>query len=172
MSHSVLKCLQCNVHLSCTAVFKSIETNSMLDNWLTRCTSPALKNANFEELSGIRGAYILDKMRTFTSKYIVHNEDQNAQRYPMEMLNTLSHGQALPGHMLSPKKGFVVMLFHDLDPKNVHLNGKRYVVENMRYNILFSLIVPVMFKEVEMALPQINCAHNYDLFPVPVYKRL
>lgn len=62
------------------------------------------------------------------------------------MLNTLSHGSAVPDHMLSLKKLFVLMLFCKLDPKNGNFKGKRYVLENITNNVIL-LQIPAGMRE-------------------------
>lgn len=83
-------------------------------------------------------------MRKFKRADTVENENENALTYLMEMLITLSHGSAFPGHMLSLKKGFIVMLLCNLDTKNGDVNGTQYVVENMANNFLLLQITTSM----------------------------
>ena len=75
--------------------------------------------------------------RTYLSADKVQNEDTNAVMYPTEMLNTLKARSALPDHKLKLKKGFIVMLLRNLDPTSGHVNGARYVFENITNNLLF-----------------------------------
>lgn len=49
------------------------------------------KNRELEELNMIVGKHIPGEMRTYTSADTVETEDDNALRYPTEMLNSLSH---------------------------------------------------------------------------------
>lgn len=66
-------------------------------------------------------------MKTYTVADTVDNKDDNALRYAMEMQNTLSRGSALPGHILSFKKGYIVVLLLHFDPKNWPLNRTTFV---------------------------------------------
>lgn len=68
-------------------------------------------------MNAIVGAHIPGEMRHFKCADIVEIEDQNAPWYPMDMLNTPRYGSALPDHMCSLKKGFIVMILCNLDPK-------------------------------------------------------
>lgn len=111
-------------------------------------------------------------MRSFTSTKTVESENNNAPIYPIEMLNTLSHGSVLPGHMLSLKKGFILILLRNLDLKNGHVNETLYVVENMTNNVLFLGIDTGIRKGSNLTLPQISCRPGHDSFPVPGFKLL
>lgn len=75
----------------------------MLDDWLTRHAILLTKHVELEGVNAIVGPYIPGEMRTITSADTVETKDENALRYPVEMLNTLHHRSHLADHMLSPK---------------------------------------------------------------------
>ncbi len=66
-------------------------------------------------------------------------EAQNAAelRYPQELLNPIEVGASLPDHEIALKKGFIVMLLRNIKPSSGHVNGTRYVVDNLTYHLLF-----------------------------------
>lgn len=69
-------------------------------------------------------------MRNFITADTVENENKNALRNPMKMLNALKHGSTLVEDMISLKKSFIAMLLHKLYPRNGHLNGTKYIVKH------------------------------------------
>lgn len=109
----------------------------MVDDWLKRRAILTTTNAALEEINIVLGAYIPGDLETFNSADAVENEDQKALRYPKEMPNSLSHKSALADHMLSLKKGVPGMLPCALCLKNEHVNGTRFIVENMTNNVQF-----------------------------------
>lgn len=74
----------------------------------------------------------------------------------MEMLSTLSQGSALQGPLLTLNKGFFLTLLRNLDPKNKHVNGIQYKVENITNYVLLLHIATGMWKGANQALPRIN----------------
>ncbi|CDF36420.1 ATP dependant DNA helicase [Chondrus crispus] len=121
----------------CLKVFQGIRDNHADPAWLTKRVILTTKNRPLEEVNEVIGNMILGSYRTYLSADKVENEDTNALIYPTEMLNTLTAGSALPDHKLKLKKGFIVMLLRNLDPATGHVNGARYVIENMTNNLLF-----------------------------------
>lgn len=108
----------------------------MLSDLLTRRTILPTKNGSLEETIKMAGAHIPGRMKTHTIANSVDNENENVFRYSMEILNTLTHGSALPDHRLSLKKGIIVMLLRSLDAKNGHVRRTVYVVGNMTNHAL------------------------------------
>lgn len=89
-----------------------------------------------------------------------------------EVHNTLRHGSALQDHMLTLKKGPIVMLFRLLDRKNGHANVTRYVMENMTKNSLFLPIATGRQIVVNLPLPRISCELGDGSLPVPGFNHL
>ncbi|CDF40383.1 ATP dependant DNA helcase [Chondrus crispus] len=98
-------------------------------------------------------------------------EDTNALIYPTEMLNTLTAGSALPDHKLKLKKGFIVMLLRNLDPATGHVNGARYVIENMTNYLLFLRVTTGSHQGNRLCLPRMPCGPGHDNFPIPGFTR-
>ena len=65
--------------------------------------------------------------------------DENSLEFQSEFLNTLSL-PGMPPHRLTLKKGMPVMLLRNLDQKNGHCNGVKYVVVNMHYDHVLELM--------------------------------
>lgn len=58
------------------------------------------------------------ELRTFRKANTVENEDKNVMGYLMAMLKTFSNGLAIPYHILSFKKGSIVMFHRNLNSWN------------------------------------------------------
>jgi ATP-dependent DNA helicase PIF1 len=59
-------------------------------------------------------------------------------KFPIEFLNKISLS-GMPDHILVIKKGMPIMLLSNLDKKNGHANGSRYIVMDMSPKIIYAL---------------------------------
>ncbi|CDF33193.1 ATP dependant DNA helicase [Chondrus crispus] len=155
----------------CLKVFQGIRDNHADPAWLTKRVILTTKNRPLEEVNEVIGNMILGSYRTYLSADKVENEDTNALIYPTEMLNTLTAGSALPDHKLKLKKGFIVMLLRNLDPATGHVNGARYVIENMTNNLLFLHVTTGSHQGNRLCLPRMPCGPGDDNFPIPGFTR-
>ena len=55
--------------------------------------------------------------------------------YPTEFLNTIEL-QGIPSHHLELKPGAVVILLRNLNPSEGHVNGTRYIVQNLLPHVI------------------------------------
>jgi hypothetical protein len=80
--------------------------------------------------------YIIQKIpgeeRVFKS---IDNTEEESPDYTPEFLNTIELS-GLPPHLLKIKKGSMVILLRNMDAKNGHCNGTKYVVQNIRPHVL------------------------------------
>ncbi|CDF38639.1 unnamed protein product [Chondrus crispus] len=155
----------------CLKVFQGIRDNHADPAWLTKRVILTPKNRPLEEVNEVIGNMIPGSYRTYLSADKVENEDTNAPIYPTEMLNTLTAGSALPDHKLKLKKGFIVMLLRNLDPATGHVNGARYVIENMTNNLLFLHVTTGSHQGNRLCLPRMPCGPGDDNFPIPGFTR-
>ncbi|CDF38585.1 ATP dependant DNA helicase [Chondrus crispus] len=155
----------------CLKVFQGIRDNHADPAWLTKRVILTTKNRPLEEVNEVIGNMIPGSYRTYLSADKVENEDTNALIYPTEMLNTLTAGSALPDHKLKLKKGFIVMLLRNLDPATGHVNGARYVIENMTNNLLFLHVTTGSHQGNRLCLPRMPCGPGDDNFPIPGFTR-
>ena len=109
--------------------------------------------------------------QTYLSADNFENEDTNALIYPTEFLNTLTAGSAPPDHKLKLKKGLIVMLLRTPDPTAGHVNGARYVLENMINNLLFLRVTTGSHEGNRLCLPRMPCRPGDDNFPIPGFTR-
>ncbi|CDF36294.1 unnamed protein product [Chondrus crispus] len=155
----------------CLKVFQGIRDNHADPAWLTKRVILTTKNRPLQEVNEVIGNMIPGSYRTYLSAEKVENEDTNALIYPTEMLNTLTAGSALPDHKLKLKKGFIVMLLRNLDPATGHVNGARYVIENMTNNLLFLHVTTGSHQGNRFCLPRMPCGPGDDNFPIPGFTR-
>ncbi|CDF38756.1 unnamed protein product [Chondrus crispus] len=155
----------------CLKVFQGIRDNHADPAWLTKRVILTTKNRPLEEVNEVIGNMIPGSYRTYLSADKVDNEDTNALIYPTEMLNTLTAGSALPDHKLKLKKGFIVMLLRNLDPATGHVNGARYVIQNMTNNLLFLHVTTGSHQGNRLCLPRMPCGPGDDNFPIPGFTR-
>lgn len=83
--------LDSDVRRLCRAIFTSIETSYMLNDWLSGRASLTMKNAELENINAIMRANIPGELKRFTSVDTVEDKNKNALKYMIEMLNTPSH---------------------------------------------------------------------------------
>ena len=153
-------------------VFANMAENYKDEDWLMGRAILTTKNVFLEEINTLAGALIPGTVRQYKSADQVENENENQLRYPVEMLNTLTAGSALPDHKLLLKRGYPVMLLRNIDTENGHCNGARYIIENMTNNVLFLRLAIGSKKGARLTLPRMPCGPgDPDNFPVPGFTR-
>jgi len=88
----------------CDKVFPNIAENYVNQDWLTGRAVLTVKNRGLQAINKLVGDKIPESYREFTSADKVSDEQEDALRYPVEMLNTLTGGSALPDNKLRLKK--------------------------------------------------------------------
>lgn len=66
----------------------------------------------------------------------------------------------------------MVMLFQNLQPKNDHVNGARYIVEKMTKTVLYLKIATGNHKEKHLILSSIPSDSGDDEFPISGFKNM
>ena len=61
-----------------------------------------------------------------------------ALRFPIEFLNKITLS-GMPDHLIVLKRGMPIMLLSNLDKRNGHANGSRYVVMDMTPKIIYAV---------------------------------
>jgi ATP-dependent DNA helicase PIF1 len=93
----------------------------------------------------------------------------NQDLYPLEFLNSITAG-SLPPHQLHLKKGCIVMLLRNLNPREGLANGTRVVVKNMYSHLVEVQIVAGPHAGKVALIPRITCKCEEDL-PFTLYRR-
>lgn len=143
----------------------------MVGHWVTKQVILATRNAELEDIYVFIRTCILSEMGRFTSPDTVENENDNTSRYPLKLLKSLSHESPLMSRMPRLKKGFIMVLLRNTDPKNSHLNGTWYIVENMTNKVLFMWISKTVRISAKLTLALITCGLRDSSSPVPGFRR-
>lgn len=154
----------------CRSIYCDISQKYSDIAWLTSRVILTTKNNHLASINNYVGNMIPGRYRTYLSADKVENQDAHALRYPVEMLNLLTAGSALPDHKLRPKKGFIIMLLN-LDPQSGHVNGTRYIIEKMSNSLLYLRVATGSYQGNELCLPRMPCSPGDDTFPVPGFTR-
>ena len=67
----------------------------------------------------------------------IEPQNDSELSYPVEFLNSIEVDVPLSDHEIDIKKGFIVMLLRNIKTSYGHVDGTRYVVENVISNVLF-----------------------------------
>ena len=113
-------------------VFPDLMANAKDPTWLGERAILCPTNEQADEVN----MRVADK---FPGDYKIYKScdttENNSHEYPMEFLNSMN----LPGiapHALFLKVGMVVMLLRNLDPKNGHCNGVKYIINNLLDHVI------------------------------------
>lgn len=116
--------------IDCT--FPNLEENYTNCKWLGERTVVCPTNAEADEVNNFMVEKFFGDLVEYKS---IDTTEENNVEFTPEFLNTCS----LPGmapHLLRLKRGVPVVLLRNLDPKNGHCNGVKYVVHNMKKHVL------------------------------------
>ncbi len=160
----------------CSSLSQDIEQHWSDPDWLTSRAVLVTKNVKLEEINEMVASRIPGELKTFKSADFVQNHDRQAQisdelHYQQELLNQIDAGSSMLDHNLTLKKGSIVILLRNLRPNKGHVNGARYVIENMTDNVLYLKSVTGAFKGERLALPRVKCRPGDDNFPIPDFTR-
>ena len=65
--------------------------------------------------------------------------------FPVDYLNTVDVN-SMPPHLLQLKKGVPIMLIRNLDAARGHVNGTRYIIQELTKNVIFAEIAVGPYK--------------------------
>lgn len=91
--------------------------------------------------------------REFLDAYKTENDDRNALRYPIDLLNSLEGRGPVLDHRLQLEQGYILILFCNLGPSQGHYNGTRYTEDGMSQTKLFFRVACDSHKCDKLALP-------------------
>lgn len=99
----------------------------MLDDRLSKYAVLKTKNTELNEINAILEAYISIEMRISKKADTMEIENQNALRYPVEMLSAFNNRSAVQDNILNLKIEFILMLLGNVDLKNDQCERNRTV---------------------------------------------
>ena len=100
----------------------------------------------------------------------IDTTDDNSTEYTPEFLNTCN----LPGmapHLLSLKLGAPVVLLRNMDAKNGHCNGIKYVVRNIRPHVVELMAISGSKAGSTLFLPRIIMMSESAMLPFTIRRR-
>ena len=153
------------------SVFQNLNDNHNDVHWLTSRAILTLTNNWLKSLNEKVAEWFPGNFSHYQSADSVMCDSLQAKnaaelRYPQELLNSIEVGGSLPDHSISLKKGFIVMLLRNIKPSAGHVNGARYVVENMTPTLLYLRSTSGSRTGVRLILPRMNCTVSKDDFPI------
>jgi ATP-dependent DNA helicase PIF1 len=98
----------------------------------------------------------------------VNKEDY---KYPTEFLNTLMPS-GMPPHILKLKVGAPILLLRNLDPRNGHCNGSKYIVSNLLPNVIEAInMTPGPHCNKKLLIPRIPLCPASNIFPFDMTRK-
>ncbi|XP_071943821.1 uncharacterized protein [Antedon mediterranea] len=91
-------------------------------------------------------------------------QDEAEHQYPTEFLNDLFL-PSLPPHKLILKPGIPVMLLRNIDPKNGHCNGARYIVKTLLDRVIHASIAMGPHKGKNLLIPRFKLSPDDPTLP-------
>ena len=110
--------------------------------------------------------FVLDKIPEVYVTYKSHDftSDANSHLYPTEFLNTLEI-PGFPPHNLKLKKNSVIMLLRNLNPLEGHMNGTKYVVNNLAPHVIDATSISPNNNGARIFIPRINMTAADNTLP-------
>lgn len=96
---------------------------------------------------------------------MMNNHEEYNLRYLVVLLDSITSSASLPGHKLSLKKRYLVMLSRNLQPSIAHVNGETYIVKSLKGNVLFLCIATGNHEGKRMTTPSLQGGSEDDDVP-------
>ena len=93
-----------------------------------------------------------------------------AHMYPTEFLNTIEL-QGMPPHSLELKPGAVIILLRNLNPSKGHVNGTRYVVQNLLPHVIDAVAISGSNIGAKIFLPRIWLHSQDSILPFEMKRK-
>jgi ATP-dependent DNA helicase PIF1 len=104
---------------------------------------------------------------------VIYNSSDTVEQehvYPMEFINRLNP-PGFPAHKLVLKKGCCVMLLRNMDPRNGHCNGSRYIITELGVNIIEGLLIGGKHKGKKLLIPRISLTPPENFYPFTMRRK-
>ena len=139
-------------------VFKNFSENNGKIDWVRGRAILCPTNEECNEINKI----LLEDMPG--EKFIYKSCDEvnhtEAHMYPAEFLNTIDL-QGLPPHKLELKSGAVIILLRNINPSEGHVNGTRYVIQNLLPHVIDAVAISGSKIGAKIFIPRI-WLHSQD----------
>lgn len=110
-------------------------------------------------------------MATLKFIIVLVSEDPNdALNFPVEFINEQTPS-GMPPHVLLLKKGVIIMLLRNLNPKKGLCNGTRLIVEEAGRNLLKAKIISKCNRNDIILIPRIDLAPTETTLPFTLKRR-
>ena len=96
--------------------------------------------------------------------------DHEAHMYPTEFLNKIDL-QGIPPHHLDLKPGAVIILLRNLNPSEGHVNGTRYIVQNLLPHVIDATAISGSKKGNKIFIPRIWLANKDPSLPFELKRK-
>jgi ATP-dependent DNA helicase PIF1 len=100
----------------------------------------------------------------------VTNTDDYSLEFPSEFLNTINL-PGMPSHKLVLKQGMPVMLLRNLDPKNGHCNGVKYVVTFIADHVIEVISISGTNTGKKLFIPRISLISSSATLPFSMRRK-
>lgn len=128
------------------------------------------KNSHCSTINDSIIAMLPGDVRTYYSINRVVDENNDANNYPVEFLNTLEFS-GLPPHTLTLKQNAVVILMRNLNTAEGLMNGTRLIVERMLDNCLDLKVLTGASSGKRVLLPRIDLTPSDSTLPFTLKRR-
>ena len=149
-------------------VFPDIKSGYKDPNWLSERAILCPTNQETDEINKWMTETFPGDEKIFKS---CDTTDENNMEFQSEFLNTLSL-PGMPQQKLILKKGMPVMLLRNLDQKNGHCNGVKYVILNMLHDHVLELMaISGSSPGAKLFIPRITLISNSGTLPFTMRRK-
>ena len=148
-------------------VFPNIEMNFKNMKWLSERAILCPTNAEADEINERVSLMLPGQEKVYKS---CDNTDDYNQAFPSEYLNTVNL-PGLPPHKLNLKIGMPVMLLRNLDQKNGHCNGVKYVITYLAEHVLELISISGANSGKKIFIPRITLITSTATLPFTMRRK-
>lgn len=158
----------------CDNIYGNIEEKHSEKECLKERAISTTKNISLQSINKTVYTKLLDEVTTFPNADRTYSDEtvREDSQNPIEMLNTLIAGSALPAHNPTLKIEFPVMLLRNLALFGGHVSSARYIVKAVRPNFLELESLTVDNAGKILALPKMPCCPVDINFPMQLFTRI
>ena len=133
-------------------VFPAIEKNFLNTKWVKNRAILCPTNEECSEINSILLNKIPGDSTVYKSCDMVSNMESHM--FPTEFLNSIEL-PGIPPHTLTLKPGSVIILLRNLNPSEGHVNGTRYIVQNLLPHVIDAISISGSNVGAKIFIPRI-----------------